>query len=334
MIGTIAEKIMSGEYLNYSELKSLVGSIRRGDIGSLQFVSILAAMETRNRINGIDSDEAANFVRALRLPQSFDIKEILCNAGTGGDRVKTINVGTTSMPILAEAGINVLKIGYKGITSKCGSRDILKALGLNPFLSIDRVVESVEQTGMGYYDFANLIVIEERSGFRSPLHYIAPLCHPLDLTYKIMGCSNEKHLKVVEPILARICENYLLTFNPDIDEISPLTPTKIVEKKGGIRTEYEFDPLKLNLSCKDYRDIKSLGSPEEAARIVREIYIGNKSPKSEFIALNSGAGLYLSGKAESIVEGFEKASEILKSGKALKRFNSWIKFQGEKNGIQ
>ena len=327
MIEKTIEKIMDGKYLNYSELNNLVISIRAGNINSLQFVSILAAMETRNRINGIDFDEAANFVRALRLPQSSDLEGILCNAGTGGDKVKTINVGTTSMPILAEAGINVLKIGYKGITSKCGSRDILQALGLNPFLPIDKVVESVKQIGMGYYDFANLIVIEERSGFRSPLHYIAPLCHPLHLTYKMMGCSNEKYLETVESILARVCDNYMLTFNQDIDEISPLTPSKIIERKGGIRTEYIFDPLKIDLSCKDYRDIESPESPKEAAGIIREIYAGRKSSKSEFIALNSGAGLYLTGKAESITDGFERALEILRSGKVLRRFDSWVKFK-------
>jgi len=329
MIEKIAEKIMNGEYLNYAELKDFVDNIRSGNINSLQFVSILAAMESRNRINGINPDESANFVRALRLPQTHHLEGVLCNAGTGGDKVKTINVGTTSMPILAEAGINVLKIGYKGITSKCGSRDILQALGLNPFLSIDKVIESVKQVKMGYYDFANLIIIEDRSGFRSPLHYLAPLCHPLNLTYKIMGCSNKKHLEIVKPILERLCENYLLTFNPDIDEISPLTPTIIVEKRNGARSEYEFNPLELNLLCRDYRDIGSSEVPEKSAMIIREIYEGKRSPKSEFIAINAGAGLYLSGNVCSIAEGFSLALEILKSRKALERFNSWARFQGK-----
>ncbi len=327
MIEKTVERIMDGEHLSYLELKSFIDSIRKGNINSLQFVAILSAMETRNRIKGIDPDEAANFVRALKLPQNFELEGILCNAGTGGDKVKTINVGTTSIPILAESGVNVLKIGYKGITSKCGSRDLLQALGLNPFLPIEKVVESVKQWGMGYYDFSNLIVIEERSGFRSPLHYIAPLCHPLNLTYKMMGCSNEKYLEIVEPIVARVCDNYLLTFNPDIDEISPLTPTKIVEKRDGNRTEYMFNPLELDLSCKDYRDIESPESPEKVARIIKDIYNGIRSPKSEFIALNAGAGLYLTGKTESITEGFEKALEILKSKRALERFDSWIRSQ-------
>ena len=127
MVGKIAEKIMDGEYLNYAELKGFVESIRAGNINSLQFVSILSAMEARNRIKGIDPDESANFVRALRLPQGFDLEGILCNAGTGGDKVKTINVGTTSVPILAESGVNVLKIVYKGIISNCGSINILEA---------------------------------------------------------------------------------------------------------------------------------------------------------------------------------------------------------------
>ena len=332
MVIRLAEKIMDGEYLNYSELKEFVDLIRNGKINNLQFVSVLAAMETRNRIKGINPDEVANFVLALRLPGNYNLEGILCNAGTGGDKIKTINVGSTSMPILAEAGVKVLKIGYKGVTSKCGSRDILKALGANPFQRIDKVVKSVRETGMGYYDFSNLIIIEDRSGFKSPLHYIAPLCHPLNLTYKLMGCSNEEHMRVVESILERVCDNYLLTFNPDIDEISPLTPTKVVEKKKRIRYEYEINPLEFNLSCKNYGDIESPGTPEKSAQIIREIYEGNLSPKSEFIALNAGAGLYLAGKVTSIKEGFEMATEIIISKRALSRFQTWLQYQSQNDG--
>ena len=95
MVIRLAEKIMDGEYLNYSELKEFVDLIRNGKINNLQFVSVLAAMETRNRIKGINPDEVANFVLALRLPCNYNLEGILCNAGTVGYKIKTINVGST-----------------------------------------------------------------------------------------------------------------------------------------------------------------------------------------------------------------------------------------------
>ncbi|MEK6833535.1 MAG: hypothetical protein AABY32_05810, partial [Nanoarchaeota archaeon] len=245
-------------------------------------------METRNRIKGINPDECANLVRALRVPIDSDITKILCNAGSGGDKIKTINVSTSAAVILATAGVNVLKNGYKGVTGKCGSRDLLTEWGIDPFQPLEKVLESVKRLHIGYYDFANIIVNESRSGFRSPLNYIGVLCHPLKLTYKMLGCGDESYLEIVEPIVERTCENYLLTYNPDIDEISSITPTHIREKRNGVKKEYEFNPRRLRLINADYNDLLSSKERSKNASIIIEIFKGKRSPKSELIAINAG----------------------------------------------
>ena len=209
MIGNLVNKVMDGEYLTLIELQGLMKEIKQKRVNDLQFVSFLAALETRNRIKGINVDESANFVKALREPIKTDLKELLCPAGCGGDPIKTINVSTPVSIILASGGVNVLKNGFKSVTGKCGSREILEALGMEPFLNLEQTIESVRTIGIGYYDFKNLIVMEKRSGFRSPLNYIGALAHPIKINYKLLGCSDKDQFEKKIPIADKIYERYL-----------------------------------------------------------------------------------------------------------------------------
>lgn len=330
MIEHSVERVMDGKYLGFKELQEIVEGTRDGSINDLQFVSILSAMETRNRIKGIDVEESANFVRALRIPGKTQIKELLCNAGTGGDKVKTINVGTSAAVVLASAGIKVLKIGYRGVTSRCGSRDLLEGWGINPFQEIEEATESTIKIGIGYYDFSKLIVNESRSGFRSPLHYLGPLCHPLRIDYKILGCVSMGHLKFAESLLERICDSFMLTYNPDIDEISPVSKTIIVERRNGQRRIYELEPREIGLKKIEYQEIGHPKSKEEGAEMIDSIFSGEESPSSELVALNAGAGIYLADKAPSIREGYQQAKGLLSSGKVKTKLGEWKGFSRNK----
>lgn len=325
---------MNGNYLSYADLKEFVTHIRGGRVDDLQFVAILAAMETRNRLRGIDLDETANFVKALRVPKQIDLEGILCPAGTGGDPIKTINVSTPASVILSAGGIKVLKNGFKSVTGMCGSREILEGLGINPFQDLDKVLESVKDIGIGYYDFQNLIVKERRSGFRSPLNYIGALCHPIKIDYKVLGCSNEDQFKIIEQLADRLYKNYLLSLNKEVDELSTVTPTEIVEKRNGEKTRYLFVPKNIGINQDNYRELFPLASPQENADYVEKIFRGMICPRTQLIALNAGAGFYLTGKSDSIKEGYQMSLELLSSGAALDKLQKWRDFsRGAKNDL-
>jgi len=243
----IYSKVESGERLSYADLETFVGAIRSGEVDAYRFVSVLAMMETRNRLKGIDLEETADFVRALRYEGMPDLDGVVCTAGTGGDPVKTINVSTAASLVVAAGGVRVLKNGFKSVTGKCGSRELLQHWGIDPFLPIDCVLASVQEIGIGYYDFANLIVREERSGFHSPLHYIGALSHPVRVRYKVLGCSDDSHFAVVEELVDRLFDNYLISLNSDIDELSIVSPTLVVEKRNGCNRRYVLDPKELNI---------------------------------------------------------------------------------------
>lgn len=326
---------MNGEYLSEDDLTDFVNSIREGRIDDLQFVSLLAAMETRNRLKGIDLDETANFVKALRIPKQVDLEGILCPAGTGGDPIKTINVSTPASVILSAGGVSVLKNGFKSVTGMCGSRELLECWGINPFQDLDKVLSSVKDIGVGYYDFQNLIVKEKRSGFRSPLNYIGALSHPIKIDYKVLGCSNKDQFKIIEQLADRLYKNYLLSLNPEIDEISTISSTEIVEKREGKKTRYEFNPKSIGIYQNEYHDLFHLNSPKENADYIERIFNGKPCPRGQLIALNAGAGFYLTKKADSLKEGYEKSLEILSSGIAANKLQEWRKYSKEaKNEIQ
>lgn len=332
-IKKIADRIMNGDYLSYSDFRDLVSSIRDGRVNDLEFVAILAAMETRNRLRGIDLDETSDFVKALRISKQVDLEGILCPAGTGGDPIKTINVSTPASVVLSSGGVQVLKNGFKSVTGACGSREILESWGIDPFQNLDQVLESVKEIGIGYYDFQNLIVKEKRSGFRSPLNYIGALSHPIKVDYKVLGCANEDQFRIIEQLADRLYKNYLLSLNPEIDEISTVSPTEIVEKRNGEKTRYSFDPKSIGIDQKTYTPLFPLSSPQENADYVEEIFNGRDCPRGHLIALNAGAGFYLTGRSDSLKGGYELALQLLSSKAVANKLQDWREFSGRiKNG--
>lgn len=326
MIKNIADKVMNGEYLSLTDLQELVKEIRNKRIDDLQFVSFLAALETRNRLKGISVDECANFVRALRELLTTDLEGILCPAGCGGDPIKTINVSTPASIILASGGVPVLKNGFKSVTGKCGSREILEALGIEPFISLEQTLESVRDVGIGYYDFQNLIIMEKRSGFRSPLNYIGALSHPIKISYKLLGCSDKDQFEKMIPIADELYEGYLLTFNQEIDEISTVSPTEIVEKRNGNKSRYMFNPRDIGITQKDYLGVLASQTPQENAERILRTFAGETSPVSEILTLNAGAGFYITGKSRNIKEGYELANTLLSNGSAKHKLEEWREF--------
>lgn len=322
-LSAIYDKIESAGRLNYVELKALVSAIRNGEVDSHRFVAILAIMETRNRLKGIDISETADFIRALRYDGMPDLEGIVCTAGTGGDPVKTVNISTAAALVLAAGGLRVMKNGFKSITGKCGSRDILSGWGVDPFLPIHAALESVRHVGIGYYDFANLIVIEERSGFHSPLHYIGALSHPMNVRYKLLGCSDERQFAVIERLADELFDSYLISFNPDIDELSTVSPNRVVEKIKGEKRRYVLNPEDLNIRRASYAGAEALPTPAASAAFLKDVLGGREGAAFDLIALNAAAAFYLCGFDGSIADGIDRSRAILKEGQALETLRKW-----------
>ncbi len=327
----LAEKVMSGNYLTRPELDRFAYLVQQERINDGQFVAMLTAMQTRDEIKGRSIDECGNFVDAFRQRSDVLIEGVLCNSGTGGDRVKTLNISTPASIVIASAGIPVLKTGSKGTTGSKGSREAFEALGLKPLEGLDRVIASTQDIGIGYYDFSKIIPLHGRSGLRTPLNYMGPLCHPTKLTNKVLGCADETYAIDASRILdTGITENYLISFNPDVDEISLAGQTRVIVKRNGERLEFNFDPQEEGLPRVPYSKVAKMDDFERGTdRIVRSLQ-GEEPDVRYFIAVNAGAGIYLADKAKSISEGFELANSLMESGKAYAKLEEWRAYQNER----
>lgn len=320
----LGEKVMDGNYLSSSEVKSLVKSIRENTISDTHFIHLLTSMETRNRIKGINIEEVVNFLTALKFQNEESIDNLICCAGVGGDPIKTINISTPSAILASSFNLKILKHGYKSVTGKSGSRDIVEELGVNPFLTPQESLEQVKKIGISYFDFKNTIVKEIRHGMKSPLHYMGALSHPFDLKYKILGTSNKTLIPTLENVLDNLVENYMITYNPNIDEISTLGETQIIEKRNGIKREYTFNPNILSFKIQNFSEIETLDSAKLNANFIEETFEGNNTSNySDILNLNSGAILYLTGVTNSIKDGFYLSQENIKNGKAYEKLNQW-----------
>ena len=330
-----SEKIMKGEYLSREELKTLVYDMRNGNLDDLEFIVILTAMQTRNEIKGFSIRESYDFIESLRPFPIRNVEGTLCNSGTGGDKIKTVNISTLSSIVMASSGIKVLKNGSKGTTGSRGAKEALENLGIQTQEDIDEVIKSVEKTGIGYYDFSKMVPIRGRAGLVTPLNMLGPLCSPVRLSFKLLGCTDIKYVEIAESLLKRLTDNYLITNNPSIDELSLEEPTTIVERRFGISRKYVFDPRQEGLPKIGYEEISPVEDNDRDAKLALETLGGKKGPVRDIICLNSGAGIYLVGKADSITEGYYKAQNILDSGEPLKKLREWREFQknGQKSDI-
>lgn len=321
---SLGEKIMDGNYLDSSEIKDLVESIKTNSISDIHFIHLLSAMETRNRIRGVNIDEVVNFLNSFKFNRNSGLDDLLCCAGVGGDPIKTINISTPTGVLASSFGIKILKHGYKSVTGKSGSRNIIEEWGINPFLNANECLNQVKRIGISYFDFKNTIVKEVRHGMKSPLHFIGVLSHPFDLKYKIVGTSNKTLIPILQSVLERLVENYMITYNPNIDEISTLGETQILERKNGIAKEYHFNPEKFNFKVKDFKSLETLDSAKANANYIEKIFQENiSSDYKDILNLNTGAILYLTGIADSIREGFYLSQENIRNGKAYNKLIEW-----------
>lgn len=320
----LGEKVMCGNYLSSSEIQTLVKSVREDTISDIHFIHLLTAMETRNRIKGINTEEVVDFLNALKFDNKKSIDNLICCAGVGGDPIKTINISTPSAILASSFDLKVLKHGYKSVTGRSGSRNIVEELGVNPFLTPQESLDQVKRIGISYFDFKNTIVKEVRHGMKSPLHYMGALSHPFDLKYKILGTSNKALISTMESVLENLVENYMITYNPNIDEISTLGETQIFERRNGVKREYIFDPTNFSFKIQSFSEIETLDSAKLNASFIERTFEGNNSSNySDILNLNSGAILYLTGVASSIEDGFYLSQENIRNGKAYEKLSQW-----------
>lgn len=338
MIKEAIVKIVNKEDLTYNEAYAVMNEIMSGETSPTQNAAFLAALsaksakaETTDEIAGC---AAAMRDHALRLHTDLDIFEIV---GTGGDNAHSFNISTTSALVCAAGGMMVAKHGNRAASSKCGTADCLEALGVNIEQSPELCERLLREVGMCFF-FAQKYhasmkyvgAIRKELGFRTVFNILGPLTNPGSPKRQLLGVYDEYLVEPLAQVLINLgVERGMVVYGRDkLDEISMSAPTAVCEFKDGWFKTYTICPEDFGLERCTKADLEG-GTPEENAKITRDILNGEKGHKRNAVLLNAGAALYIGGKAESIQGGVKLAAEIIDSGKAEKTLEKLIKLSNE-----
>jgi anthranilate phosphoribosyltransferase len=320
--------VVSGDNLSRAEAKEAMTIIMAGQATEAQIGAFLTAL----RIKGETSDEITGFAEILRKQaEAIDcVGDMLDTCGTGGDQAGTFNVSTTAAFVLAGAGVTVAKHGNRGVSSSCGSADVLLALGVAIDLPPDVVAQSIREINIGFlyaptFHKAMKYAAGPRRelGFRTVFNLLGPLTNPAQANRQIVGVY-ERSLtqKIAQTLDSLGVTRAMVVHSLDgLDEISSITPTQVSEVNHGTITSYVIDPLAYGFPGGD-KAVYQGGSPAENAVISLAILRGQPGFKRDIVLLNAAAGLVVADKVATISEGLVMAASSIDSGAALSKLEA------------
>jgi len=333
MIKEAIIKIVNKEDLSYDEAYTVMNEIMGGETSATQNAAFLAALSAKSA-RAETTDEIAGCAAAMRdhatrVDTGMELFEIV---GTGGDNAHSFNISTTSAIVAASAGMKVAKHGNRAASSKCGTADCLEALGVNIQQSPSKCKELLEKVGMCFF-FAQRYhssmkyvgAIRKELGFRTVFNILGPLTNPGSPSMQLLGVYDEYLVEPLAQVLVNLgVKRGMVVYGMDkLDEISLSAPTKVCEINNGWFRSYFITPEDFGLERCLKQDLVG-GTPEENAAITRDILSGQKGHKRNAVLLNSGAALYIGGKAKSMQEGINLAAELIDSGKAMETLNRLV----------
>lgn len=333
MLKDYLSQAVAGQNFSREEAREAMQVIMSGQASETQIAAFLTAM----RMKGETSVEVAGFAEVMRsfvLKVECSSKKLIDTCGTGGDRRGTFNVSTTAAFVLAGAGLSVAKHGNRGVSSSCGSADVLQALGINLELTAHAVAESIDTIGVGFifaprFHQAMKYAVNPRRelGFRTVFNLLGPLTNPAGAQCQLIGVYDFALTTKVAQALSELgVTRAMVVHSQDgLDEISTAMPTHVTEVREGEIHSYVLRPESYGFSRCTLADYQG-GTIAENARIILRLLNGEQGPKRDIVILNAAAAMVAADAAADIREGIELASQSIDSGAALKKLESLRNF--------
>ncbi|MBI3323838.1 MAG: anthranilate phosphoribosyltransferase [Candidatus Omnitrophica bacterium] len=273
---------------------------------------------------------------AVRLPLPSDL-ELCDTCGTGGDQRHTVNVSTLAAIVAASCGARICKHGNRAASSRCGSADVLEALGLNLDASPEAVAHSIQTVGFGFC-FAprfhpamkTVAPIRKELGIRTIFNLIGPLANPAPLAFQLVGVADPSLMLPTAHALIRLGVRHGMVVHglDGLDEVTTTGQTRVVELRGKRLETSHLRPSDFGIAQARLEELQGQG-PEENARLAREILQGQRSPRRDLVVLNAGCVLYVAQRARSIQEGIAMAKQAIDAGRAHRLLEAAVRLSRE-----
>jgi anthranilate phosphoribosyltransferase len=347
------------ESLSRAESRAVMADVLAGNCTDAQIAGLLVAL----RIKGETVEEIVGFAEAIRaaaarLPieredssaaidvsgtgrdalADADSDSLIDTSGTGGDASGTFNISTATALVTAGAGVRVAKHGNRSISSKCGSADVVEALGINIQLSPERTAQCLREIGICFLYAPNLHpAMKQVQGVRRELrmrtmfNLLGPLTNPARASGQVVGVySLELVEKLAEALSMLGLRRALVVHGLDgLDEITVTAPTRIAEAREGSVRSYEIEPEEFGMTRGTLADLAG-GDASENAATIRALLAGDKSPRRDVVLLNSAAALVAAGRAEHLEQAVPLAAKSIDSGAAAAKLDALARFTSKR----
>jgi len=333
-----------GQSLSRDEARTVMTEVLTGQCTDAQIAALLVALHMK----GETVEEIVGFAEAIRgaatplelhQNKTLDVSgtgrdALVDTCGTGGDTSGTFNISTATAFVAAGAGVRVAKHGNRNVTSKCGSADVMEALGVNISLPPARVAACLEEVGIAFL-FAPLMhsamkhvqPARRELRLRTVFNLLGPLTNPAHATCQVVGVySADLVEKLAEALSMLGLHRALVVHGSDgLDEITISGSTRIGEVRDGQVHSYEVTPEEFGLQRATLEDISG-GDATLNAELIREVLAGKKSARRDVVLLNAAAALVAAGRADHLRDAVPLAARAIDSGAALGKLGALIKF--------
>jgi anthranilate phosphoribosyltransferase len=330
------EIILEGNDLTFKQAKKLLDTVFKGEVADVQIAAFLAAM----RLKEATPEEIAGLAKSLRdhaVPVKPDVENLIDTCGTGGARSKTFNVSTAAALVAAGAGAYVAKHGNRGITSKCGSADVLSQLGVKIDASPQTISRCIEEAHIGFM-FAPMFhpamkfvqPIRKSLDFRTAFNILGPLANPASARCQVMGVYSEHLLDtIIETHKILGTKRALVVHSNGLDEISTMGPTKMRKLEDGKITKMELEPSDYGIARGNIDELRG-SDAETNANIIRSILsISEKGSKKDMVVVNAAAAIIVADIASDFASAIKVAESSINEGKAMKCLEKLVEISNQ-----
>jgi anthranilate phosphoribosyltransferase len=320
-------RLASGESLSTDDTAAAFDVIMRGEASPAQVAAVLMAL----RVKGETAAEVAGGARALRAAMitldAPDATALVDTCGTGGGAVPTFNISTAAALLAAGAGVRIAKHGNRSFTSRCGSADVLEALGVAIEIPVERMAAALEQAGVVFM-FAPLMhpamrhvgPVRRDLAIPTMMNVLGPLANPAGAGRQVVGVADANRLPLLAGALAELGSVHAMVVHgePGLDEISPLGRTRVLEVRDGRVLEWAIEPAEYVDTNGGAPDLAG-ATPAENAEVITAVLAGTRGGLARSaVVLNAGAAIYVSGRARDFGAGVRAASEALDNGDGMR----------------
>ncbi|MFH1191442.1 MAG: anthranilate phosphoribosyltransferase [Candidatus Omnitrophota bacterium] len=326
MIKDLIKQLINKKDLTAGQMQQAMREILSGTVDIADIVAFLIFLNCKGE-TVVELTAAVGVMLEYVEPIIVDKSNILDTCGTGGDKKNTFNISTVAALVASGAGVTVAKHGNRSVSSKCGSADILEALGVKINMDTEKIKRCLCQIGIAFLFAPNLhlamrqvMPARKQIGQKTIFNILGPLINPARARHQLIGVYSKAWVRPLAEVLRNLGSRHILVVHGSdgLDEVTTTDKTFVTEVRDGRFEDYEIVPEDFGFKRAGLNDLLG-GSIDENVKIVGDILAGNPGSRRDIVVFNAGCAIYAADKADTIAKGIRLAEESVDSGAALEK---------------